>query len=62
MDPRERLCERLRESLAAGCASCVSPCNEVGGNPKQAAVRMLEQLLGARPVGASATPGERVGE
>ena len=52
MDARERWRERLRETLAAGCActagcpSCVDPHNEAGGNPKQAAVRMLERLLG----------------
>jgi DEAD/DEAH box helicase domain-containing protein len=36
-------------SCAAGCPSCVGPANEVDGDPKRAALRLLERLLAGGP-------------
>jgi DEAD/DEAH box helicase domain-containing protein len=35
---------------SAGCPSCVGPSNEIGGNPKRAALAMLQALLADQPV------------
>ncbi len=43
---------------AAGCPSCCGPQNELGGNPKQAALRLLTRLIGeAAPAGGMQPAG-----
>jgi DEAD/DEAH box helicase domain-containing protein len=43
----------------AGCPSCVGPHNEIGGNPKRAALMMLQTLLDAQPTERAAGTGAR---
>src|SRR5207249_4265448 len=40
-------------ACVAGCPSCVGPHNEVGGNPKQAAITMLDSLLARGAIAVS---------
>jgi DEAD/DEAH box helicase domain-containing protein len=43
----------------AGCPSCVGPFSEIGGNPKRAALTILQTLLAARPVEPAPETGAR---
>jgi DEAD/DEAH box helicase domain-containing protein len=47
-------------ACTAGCPSCVGPFNEIGGNPKQAALTILRALLDAPLVERGSEAGARI--